>query len=186
VFLSCEYAGLSSSARISHIACYWKFFLVHYTQALCQYRLCRADRVYLTYFMLQRQLSHLNGRKLDHSQVQASYIVCIWLCLVLYHEHVHSHDFVWLLLVASTILLYNRIHTEGWKPCANRGPVYTLENSQWCREPCFVGAAILRDRCPLLISRRGKRKSLPMWWSALWRVSLMLARKRSFWIGSRF
>jgi hypothetical protein len=30
------------------------------------------------------------------------------------------------------ILLYNRIHMEGRKPCANRGPVCTLENFQWC------------------------------------------------------
>jgi hypothetical protein len=35
--------GLSSSVRIAHIACYWKFFLVHYIQVLCQYRLCKAD-----------------------------------------------------------------------------------------------------------------------------------------------
>jgi hypothetical protein len=41
-----------------------------------------------------------------------------------------SHDFVWLLLVACTILLHIRIHTESWKPCANRGPVCTLENFQ--------------------------------------------------------
>jgi hypothetical protein len=47
---------------------------LHYTQVLCQYRLYRADHAYLTYLMLQRQLSHLNGRKLDHRQVQASYI----------------------------------------------------------------------------------------------------------------
>jgi hypothetical protein len=46
--------GLSSSVRIAHIACYWKFFLLHYIQVLCQYRLCRADHVYLTYLMLQR------------------------------------------------------------------------------------------------------------------------------------
>jgi hypothetical protein len=60
--------GLSSSVRIAHIACYWKFFLLHYTQVLCQSRLYR-DHAYLTYLMLQRQLSHLNGRKLDHRQV---------------------------------------------------------------------------------------------------------------------
>jgi hypothetical protein len=77
-----------------------------------------------------------------------------------YHEHVHSHDFVSLLLVARTILLYNRIHTECWKTCANRGPVSTLENFQWCGESCFVGAAILRGRCLQLIPRRGKHKSL--------------------------
>jgi hypothetical protein len=28
--------GLSSRVRIAHIACYWKFFLLHYTQVLCQ------------------------------------------------------------------------------------------------------------------------------------------------------
>jgi hypothetical protein len=37
---------------------------------LCQYRLCKADDVYLT---LQRQFSHLNGRKPHHWQVKASY-----------------------------------------------------------------------------------------------------------------
>jgi hypothetical protein len=28
----------------------------------------------------------------------------------------------------------------------NRGPVYTLENLQWFRQPCFAGAAILGSR----------------------------------------
>jgi hypothetical protein len=37
---------------------------VHYMQVLCQSRFCKAG-VYLTYFMLQRQLSHLHGRMLD-------------------------------------------------------------------------------------------------------------------------
>jgi hypothetical protein len=40
----------------------------------CQYRLCKADNAYLTYAVLQRQLTHLNGCKLDHRQIQASYI----------------------------------------------------------------------------------------------------------------
>jgi hypothetical protein len=71
----------------------------------------------------------------------------VWLRLVLQHEHVHSHYFVWLLLVACTILLYNRIHTESSKLCENLGPVYTLENLKWCRKACFVGAAILRGGC---------------------------------------
>jgi hypothetical protein len=127
--------GLSSSVRIAQTACYWKFFLVHYIQVLCQSRLCKADHAYLTYLMLQRQLSHLNGRKLDHRQVQASY------------KHVHSHDFVWLLLVTYI----------------NRGPVCTLENFQWCEELCFVSAAILRGRCLPLIPRRGNHKSLLSW-----------------------
>jgi hypothetical protein len=32
----------------------------------CQPKLWKADNAYLIYFMLQRQLSRLNGRKLDH------------------------------------------------------------------------------------------------------------------------
>jgi hypothetical protein len=49
-------------------------------------------------------------------------IFYVWLRLVLCCEHVHSHDFVWLLLVACTILLntYNRTYTEGWKPCSSQ------------------------------------------------------------------
>jgi hypothetical protein len=57
--------GLSSSVRIAHKTCYCKFLLLHYIQVLCQYRLCEADHVYLTYLMLQRQLNHLNGCKLE-------------------------------------------------------------------------------------------------------------------------
>jgi hypothetical protein len=47
-----------SSVRIAHIACYSKFFLVHYIQVLCQYRLCKLNHVNLTYLMLQQQSSH--------------------------------------------------------------------------------------------------------------------------------
>jgi hypothetical protein len=61
--------GLLSSICIACIACYWKFFLLRYVQVLCQSRLYRADHAYLTYLMLQWQLSHLNGHKLDHRQV---------------------------------------------------------------------------------------------------------------------
>jgi hypothetical protein len=87
--------GLSSSVHIVHIACYWKFFLYHYIQILRQSILCREDHAYLAYLMLQRHLSHLNGRELDHRQVKASYyIFYVWFHLVLYCEHVHSHDFV--------------------------------------------------------------------------------------------
>jgi hypothetical protein len=48
---------LSSSVHLHfpHIACCWKFFLLDYTEVLCQYRRYRADHAYLTYRMLQRQ-----------------------------------------------------------------------------------------------------------------------------------
>jgi hypothetical protein len=53
--------------------------------SLCiiQYRLCKADHVYLTYLMLQRQVSHLNGRTLDGRKVRPSYIFCAWIRLVI-------------------------------------------------------------------------------------------------------
>jgi hypothetical protein len=35
------------------------------THVLCQYRLYRVDHAYITYLMLQRQFSHLNGRRLE-------------------------------------------------------------------------------------------------------------------------
>jgi hypothetical protein len=52
--------GLSSTVHFAHITC------------PLQSRLSKADHAYLAYLMPQRQLNHLNGRKLDHRQVQAS------------------------------------------------------------------------------------------------------------------
>jgi hypothetical protein len=40
--------GLLSSVRVVHTACYWKFFLLHYIQVLCQLRLCKVNHAYLT------------------------------------------------------------------------------------------------------------------------------------------
>jgi hypothetical protein len=96
--LSNEKMGLSlmnmlghlSTVRIAHIACYWKFILLHYIQILFQYRPGRADHDYFTYLMLQRQLSRLNGRKLDHRQVYILYIFYVLIRLVLYRERVFS------------------------------------------------------------------------------------------------
>jgi hypothetical protein len=39
----------SAYSYITHIARYWKFFLLRYLQILCQSRLCKADHAYLTY-----------------------------------------------------------------------------------------------------------------------------------------
>jgi hypothetical protein len=58
------FASPLSSVLIEHVTCYWKFFLVHYIQALSQFRVCKAFHVCLAHLMLQRQLSHLDGRKL--------------------------------------------------------------------------------------------------------------------------
>jgi hypothetical protein len=106
--------GLSSSVRIAHIACYRKF-LLHYAQVLCQSKHCRADHAYLTHLMLQRLPSHLNGLKLDHRQVEASYIFYVWHRLVPWCENIHSRDYVWLLLVACTNLYTHGRLKIVWK-----------------------------------------------------------------------
>jgi hypothetical protein len=75
--LSDEKMGLSPvnmlgvcQVYISHIQHVIEIFLLlHYTEVLCPYRLYRVDHAYLTHLMLQWQLSHLNGCKLDHLQV---------------------------------------------------------------------------------------------------------------------
>jgi hypothetical protein len=54
-------------------------------------RLCRADHVCDTYLMLQRELSHLNCRKLDHRQVSDSYNFYVWLQFVLFCKRVHPN-----------------------------------------------------------------------------------------------
>jgi hypothetical protein len=64
-----------------------KFFHVHYTQVFCQLTLCKEDHVYLRYVMLQRQLSYLNGRKLDRRPV---YTTCVF---VLQANQSESHLF---------------------------------------------------------------------------------------------
>jgi hypothetical protein len=58
--VKCTYRTCSTLLKILPFALY---------KVLCQYRLCKADRAYHTYLMLQRQLRHLIGRKLDHRQV---------------------------------------------------------------------------------------------------------------------
>jgi hypothetical protein len=52
---------------VSHIyiACYWKLFPLHYIQVLCFGKQIMS----VTYVMLQRQFSHLNGLKLNRRQV---------------------------------------------------------------------------------------------------------------------
>jgi hypothetical protein len=113
-----------SSVRIAHKACFWKFFLVHYIQFLCQSRLCKADHAYLTYLMLQRQLSHLTAEGVTAAKFKP-HIFYVWLHLLLCCEYVHSHDFVWLLHVACPILLYDCIHMEGRQAlCKSRTDVH--------------------------------------------------------------
>jgi hypothetical protein len=62
-----------------------------------------------------------------------------------------------------TYCLHNIVHSDGWKSYANSGPVWSLENFQWCRELCLAGSAIQSSRYLLIIPRRGKHKSLLLW-----------------------
>jgi hypothetical protein len=92
-----------SSVRIGLIARYRKLFLVHYIQILCQSRLSKADHAYLTYLMLQRQLSQLNGSKLDLPVFKPlvfsmpgfalSYAVNMFILMILYDFACCLHNF---------------------------------------------------------------------------------------------
>jgi hypothetical protein len=59
-FVKCTYRTYSMLLKILAFALY---------TSLCQYRLCKSDHAYLTYIILQRQISHLNSRKIDRRQV---------------------------------------------------------------------------------------------------------------------
>jgi hypothetical protein len=106
--------------------------------------------------MLQQQLSHLNGISFITTKFKP-FIFSTPRFALSYAPNMFILMILGLLLVACKILLYNHTHMEGCKPCENCGLVCILENFQWLGEPCFVGAAILRDRC---LPRRGKHKSL--------------------------
>jgi hypothetical protein len=68
-FVCYEYAWPFVKCTFRTYSMLLKFFCFCTTHKSCQYRLCRTDHAYLTYLMLQRLPSHLNGRKLDHRQV---------------------------------------------------------------------------------------------------------------------
>jgi hypothetical protein len=53
--------GLSLSLCFAHIPCYWKFFLLHYVQVLCQSSLWEPEYAYL---------SHVNVRYINSGQTQ--------------------------------------------------------------------------------------------------------------------
>jgi hypothetical protein len=75
--------GFLSNVRIAHIACYWKFFLLHYIQVLCQSWLCKVAHACLTYLMPQRQLRHLNGRKLTTAKFKPQ-LNWVWVWVLYY------------------------------------------------------------------------------------------------------
>jgi hypothetical protein len=153
-----------SNVRITHIACYWKFFLVHihankssvspgFAKHITSILLiiCYNGSL-VTWTVVSFTAAKFKPLLFSMSGFAFFYAANMFILMFLY-------DFC---LLPAQFFLYNRIHMEGWKSCANRGPVCTLENFQCCGEPCFLGAAILRGRCLPLIPRRGKHKSLLM------------------------
>jgi hypothetical protein len=152
--------GLSSSVRFAHIAYYWK------NSSFCTTHKSSVSTGFARQIMPILRILCYNGSLVTGTVVSLTaakfkpLIFFFWLRRDLYCEHVHSHEFIWFLLVAYKILLYNRIHTEVWKPCANRGPVCSLENFQWWEDPCFVGAAIIRGRVIFLGVKGGRRARL--------------------------
>jgi hypothetical protein len=152
--------GLSSSVCITHIACYWKFFLLHSIKVLCQFRICKADHAYLTYLMLQRQLCHLNVTSLTTAKFKPlilsmlgfalSYTVNVFILMILYDFYLLAAQFCY-------VIVYMR---KDESPVQIADLLCTSENFRWYGESCFAGASIIRVRCQPIILRRGKHTSL--------------------------
>jgi hypothetical protein len=107
--------------------------------------------------MLQRQLSHLIRRKLDRRQVQASYIFCVWLRLVLFCEYVHSHDFC----MTSTCCLHAFVVII----------VYIRQFESRVRRTFFCSGCKLTRQASASIFQEGKARVFADIISALWRIS---------------
>jgi hypothetical protein len=118
-----------------------KFFHVHHIQVLC--RLYKGDHAYLTYLMLQWHLCHWNGLSLTTAKfkpliftvsgVNLSYAVKMFIHLILYDICQICYIIVYIRKVESCVQIADLCCTS--------------ENFQWCREPCFASAVILRGRC---------------------------------------
>jgi hypothetical protein len=116
-----------SSIRMSQIAWCWKFFSLHTSPLSVQgsQREIKSIEIILccygsvvTWTVVNLAIAKL--KLLIPAVSMSDFTLCV-----------HSYNFVWLLLVACTILLYNYIYSEGWKPCKNREPVWPLKNFQW-------------------------------------------------------
>jgi hypothetical protein len=84
--LSDERSGLSLVSHYHHYLVHCQnLILFTFYMFLCMYYIYKASVSRGS--VLQQQFRHLNGRTLDRRQVQASYIVCVGLCLVLHCGH---------------------------------------------------------------------------------------------------
>jgi hypothetical protein len=70
---------------------------------------------------------------LTTAKFKPSYVSCVVVRLVRCCEHFRYHHFIWLLLVACIILLYNHICTSVLKLCANREPVPANKSKPHCK-----------------------------------------------------
>jgi hypothetical protein len=96
-----------------------------------------------------------------------SYTANMFILIILY-------DFCLLSAHLCCIIVYGRL-----KAVCKSWTGVRLGKFPWCAEPCFAGTEILRGRCLPLIPRRESVSHITDLISVLWRVSLMLALKRS-------
>jgi hypothetical protein len=154
------FALLLSSVRIAHIACYWKLFLfIIYKSSVSTgvakrfvpiLRIICYNGSLVTRSVVSLPTAKFKPLIISMSGFTLSYTPNMFILMILY-------DFCLLPVQFYYIILYIR------KLCANRWPVCTLENFQWCAEPCFLCTEIFIGRCLPLIPKRDKRKTLPIW-----------------------
>jgi hypothetical protein len=78
-----------------------------YTQNICQCRFLHRSCLNI-FCHFEASVSHLNGRRLDHRQVKASYASYEWLLLAQLYVHLDVDDSGLLLPVSHIVLLRNR------------------------------------------------------------------------------
>jgi hypothetical protein len=109
VFVSYEYAWLSSSEGIAHIAHYWKLFALHYSQVLCQSRLCKADHVcvllilcyngsIVTWTVVSLTTAKFKPLTFSTSDFALSYTAKMFVLMILYYLCLFSVQFCYIIV----------------------------------------------------------------------------------------
>jgi hypothetical protein len=122
----------------------------HYIEVLCCSRLFKADHAYITYLLLNRQLSHLNCRKTDHRHNSAwPYTVNMFILMILYD--------LCLLPAHFCFIIVHMRKVESRVQIADRCAPWKISSGA---ESLVFQALQFKSECPTLIPRRGKHKPL--------------------------
>jgi hypothetical protein len=146
-----------------------KILLLHSTEVLCQYRLCKADQDYLLYC-----ISCCNGSLVTWTVVSlATYTFYVWHRLVLLILMI-PYDFCLFLAHFCYII----VHIRKVERCAHPGKSPVVRGSFSCRHCSFKRPVSATNSNAGQAGQAGQAYVITVPISALWRVRLVLALKR--------